>query len=93
VIDIVAGRKRSENIPSDAEFKGFVIHLYESDEFLHDYIESDEVTNMAWVGFPSRAKIFESIVVAKKFVSEYKPNAHVCLLYDLGDRYLIESAE
>jgi len=50
--------KRDLNIPADAEFLGYGVHLEKSDEFLSEFREQDGVTSKMWVKMPGMAKIF-----------------------------------
>ena len=47
--DLGAIQQRDLNIPADAEFLGYGVHLEESDEFLSEFREQDSVTSKMWV--------------------------------------------
>lgn len=51
--------KRELNIPADAEFLGYGVHLEASDEFLSDYKDQSDVTSKMWAKTPELAKLFE----------------------------------
>jgi hypothetical protein len=50
--------KRDLNIPADAEFLGYGVHLEESDEFLSELREQGGVTSKIWAKTPEMAKLF-----------------------------------
>lgn len=50
--------KRDLNIPADAEFLGYGVHLEESDEFLSEFREQGSVISKMWAKTPELAKMF-----------------------------------
>lgn len=92
------GRERLKRIfakieaPKNTKFKGYVLHLPESDEFLalvdHNY--SHTMSNYGWCKSPGDAVVFKKHLKAVRELQEYdKNNIKLCLLFDTGDQYFV----
>lgn len=53
--------KHKLNIPDEAEFVGYGVHLEAKDEFLSDFREDAETTRKMWTKSPEHAKLFAEI--------------------------------
>ena len=59
--------KRCLELPNNAEFLGYVIHLYDQDEFVGKIEETALAINRIYVKFPDLAKIY---VTAEDAINE-----------------------
>jgi len=75
------------NLPLDAHFVGFVVHLTQSDEFLSFYEDTPHAQSLMWSLLPDLAYAFPTENHAKKFVTSYGHGSVVALLFDLGHTY------
>ncbi len=50
--------KHKLNIPDEAEFLGYGIHLEVKDEFLSEFSEDKDATRKMWASSPEHAKLF-----------------------------------
>lgn len=82
--------KRRLELPETAEFLGYVIHLYDRDEFLGSVTETALGFNRTYVKIPDHAQIYES---AEEAVSEAlqidKYRLLVCLLFEVDNKHMI----
>lgn len=82
--------KRRLELPDNAEFLGYVIHLYDKDEFVGKIQENDVAINRVYVKIPDLAQIFdtveESIDEALK-IDKYR--LLVCLLFEVDNQHII----
>lgn len=53
--------KRRLELPDNAEFLGYVIHLYDQDEFVGKIEENDIAINRVYVKIPDLAHVFDSV--------------------------------
>ena len=53
--------KRRLELPDNAEFLGYVIHLYDQDEFVGKIEENDVAINRVYVKIPDLAHVFDSV--------------------------------
>ena len=77
-------------LPKTTKFKGYVVHLLETDEFLRsaNYASNEGSIAYAWVKTPELAKVFKKREKAIKEVKEYnKYGVTLCLLLDIGKQY------
>lgn len=51
--------KRELNIPAEAEFLGYGVHLEASDEFLSEYEDIPAMIRKMWAKTPEMAKLFK----------------------------------
>lgn len=88
-ITIEEAKHRLE-LPDNAEFLGYVIHLYDKDEFVGKIQENDVAINRVYVKIPDLAQIFdtveESIDEALK-IDKYR--LLVCLLFEVDNQHII----
>ena len=78
-------------LPKTTKFKGYVVKLLETDEFLitANYKIEDEIS-YTWGITPETAKVFKKREKAIKEVKEYnKYGVTLCLLLDIGKQYLV----
>ena len=59
-ITIQEARRRLQ-LPDNAEFLGYVIHLYDQDELVGKIDENDVAINRVYVKIPDLAQIFDSV--------------------------------
>lgn len=82
--------KRRLELPETAEFLGYVIHLYDRDEFLGSVKETALGINRAYVKIPDHAKIYGS---AEEAVSDAlkidKYRLLVCVLFEVDNKHMI----
>lgn len=81
--------KKELNLPKEAQFLGYVVHLPDTDEFLHNLIENDMGVMKTIAKLPDMAMIFDDIELAIKATNEFNYKARVCLLFDVGSQYLV----
>lgn len=88
-IAIEEAKQRLE-LTETAEFLGYVIHLYDQDEFLGNVEETTLGINRIYVKIPDHAKIYES---AEDAVNEAmkidKYRLLVCLLFEVDNKHMI----
>lgn len=82
--------KRRLELPDSAEFLGYVIHLYEQDDFVGKTTETTIATTRSYVKIPDLAQVFET---AEEAVSEAlkidKYRLLVCLLFEANNKHMI----
>lgn len=82
--------KRRLRLPDNAEFLGYVIHLYDQDEFVGKIEENDIVINRVYVKIPDLAQIFDSVEEAiHEALKIDKYRLLVCLLFEVDNQHLI----
>ena len=62
--------KRRLGLADSAEFQGYVIHLYDEDEFVGQIEESDSIVNRIYVKIPDLAHKYDSAEEAVKEASK-----------------------
>lgn len=88
-ITIEEARRRLD-LPDNAEFLGYVIHLYDQDEFVGRIEESDVVINRVYVKIPDLAHIFDSVEEAiDEALKIDKYRLLVCLLFEVDNQHMI----
>lgn len=80
--------RKGLSLPDDTKFCGFLVHIYESDEFLHEIDASVAMTKRTFVKIPELAHRFENFNDAHKCVRPAKGET-VVGLFDLGEKYLV----
>ena len=82
--------KRRLELPNSAEFIGYVIHLYDQDEFVGKVEETALSINRVYVKIPDLAQIYET---AEDAVNEAlnidKYRLLVCMLFEVNNKHLI----
>ncbi|OTG92185.1 hypothetical protein [Acinetobacter sp. ANC 3813] len=82
--------KRHLDLPDTAEFLGYVIHLYDEDEFVGKVEETEMVINRIYVKIPDLAQIY---VAAEDAVNEAlkieKYRLLVCMLFEVDNKHMI----
>ena len=82
--------KRRLELPDTAEFLGYVIHLYDEDEFVGKVEETELAINRIYVKIPDLAQIYET---AEDAVNEalkiYKYRLLVCMLFEVDNKHMI----
>jgi len=82
--------KRRLELPDNAEFLGYMIHLYDQDEFVGKIEESDVAINRVYVKIPDLAQIFDSVEEAiDEALKIDKYRLLVCLLFEVDNQYMI----
>jgi len=82
--------KRRLELPDDAEFLGYVIHLYDQDEFVGKIEENDIAINRVYVKIPDLAQIFDSVEEAiDEALKIDKYRLLVCLLFEVDNQHMI----
>ncbi|WP_426978113.1 hypothetical protein ACNFX6_01020 [Acinetobacter johnsonii] len=83
--------KRRLELPDTAEFLGYVIHLFDQDEFVGKVDETVLSINRIYVKFPDLAKIY---VTAEDAINEAlkidKYRLLVCMLFKVKDNYMVD---
>lgn len=86
----VADFIKQHGLPPETTFKGYVVHLPHSDEFLANYNKNNKIVDLyAWAKTPVLAHIFTSHLDAVGFCNEYGKGAVMCLLFDTVDNYVV----
>lgn len=82
--------KRRLELPDNAEFLGYVIHLYDQDEFVGKIEENDVAINRVYVKIPDLAQIFDSVEEAiNEALKIDKYRLLVCLLFEVDNQHMI----
>ncbi|MEB3865264.1 hypothetical protein MSG66_14765 [Acinetobacter sp. IK31] len=77
-------------LQDNAEFLGYVIHLYDQDEFVGKIDENDVAINRVYVKIPDLAQIFDSVEEAiDEALKIDKYRLLVCLLFEFDNKYMI----
>lgn len=83
--------KRRLELPDTADFLGYVIHLFDQDEFVGKVDETVLSINRIYVKFPDLAKIY---VTAEDAINEAlkidKYRLLVCMLFKVNDNYMVD---
>lgn len=84
--------KNRLDLPENAEFKGYVINLVDTDEFLSIFEETEALVNTAYAKVPDLAKVFNSIESAVDVAEEItKHRLHICLLFEADRQYVTQA--
>ena len=82
--------KRRLDLPETAKLLGYVIHLYDEDEFVGKVEETKMAINRIYVKIPDLAQIYET---AEDAVNEaLKIDKHrllVCMLFEVDNKHMI----
>lgn len=82
--------KRRLELPDNAEFLGYVIHLYDQDEFVGKIEENKVAINRIYVKIPDLAQIFDSVEEAiNEALKIDKYRLLVCLLFEIDNKHMI----
>ena len=82
--------KRRLELPDNAELLGYVIHLYDKDEFVGKIEENDVAINRVYVKIPDLAQIFDSVEEAiDEALKIDKYRLLVCLLFEVNNQHMI----
>jgi len=82
--------KRRLELPDSAEFLGYVIHLYDEDEFVGKVDETELAINRVYVKIPDLAQIYETAEDAvNDAVKIDKYRLLVCLLFEVDNQHMI----
>ncbi|MDP1371919.1 hypothetical protein Q8G42_04985 [Acinetobacter lwoffii] len=82
--------KRRLELPDNAEFLGYVIHLYDQDEFVGKIEENDVAINRVYVKIPDLAHVFDSVEEAiDEALKIDKYRLLVCLLFEVDNQHMI----
>lgn len=81
--------RRENRLPDDADFKGYAVHLEESDEFLAAESENDAMYLRSWAKLPSMAKLYQSQNKAEKAAKRAGNNAVAVLIFEDEARYFV----
>ncbi|WP_083704983.1 hypothetical protein [Motiliproteus sp. MSK22-1] len=74
--------KKSLGLPKDFKFKGYVLHLDDSDEFLATYQENEIFLRTGWTPFPEMAKVFKKPKHVLKILNERDKGGLICYLFE-----------
>lgn len=80
--------RKGLEIPDDAKFCGFLVHIHELDEFLHRVDDLKGATKRAFVKTPEMACRFSTFMDAHKWVRPEKGET-VVGLFDLGEQLMV----
>ena len=82
--------KRRLELPNSAEFIGYVIHLYDQDEFVGKVEETALSINRVYVKIPDLAQIYETAEDAvKEALKIDKYRLLVCMLFEVNNKHMI----
>lgn len=82
--------KRRLELPDNADFLGYVIHLYDEDEFVGKVEKTDLAINRIYVKIPDLAKIYETAEDAVNDALKIgKYRLLVCLLFEVNNQHII----
>lgn len=82
--------KRRLELPDSADFLGYVIHLYDQDEFVGKIIDTAITTTRSYVKIPDLAHVFETVEEAvNEALKIDKYRLLVCLLFEVNNQYVI----
>ncbi|ELW89674.1 hypothetical protein [Acinetobacter baumannii] len=77
-------------LPDSAEFQGYVIHLYDEDEFVSRVEESDLIINRIYVKIPDLAHKYDSAEDAlNEALKIDKYRLMVCVLFEVDNKHII----
>lgn len=83
--------KQRLNLPESTEFKGYIINLSDTDEFLSIFEETEALINTAYAKIPDLAKVFHSIESAVEVAEEItKHRLLICLLFESDKQYFTQ---
>lgn len=83
--------KKRLNLPEGNEFRGYVINLPDTDEFLSTFEETEARVNTAYAKIPDLAKVFHSIESAVEVAEEItKHKLLICLLFESDKQYFTQ---
>lgn len=80
--------KKDLGLPEDAEFCGYLIHIQDKDEFLHDIIDTPSLTQHIFAKTPELAKRFEVFNDAYELARSEKGEI-VVGMFDLGKQLFV----
>lgn len=80
--------RKGLDLPEDSKFCGYLVHIYESDEFLHEIDDSPAATKRLFVKTPELAYRFTNFMDAYKWVRPIKGET-VVGLFDIGEKFLV----
>lgn len=87
---IIEEAKRRLELPDSAEFLGYVIHLYDEDEFVGKVEETEMAINRIYVKIPDLAQIYETAEDAVNDALKIdKYRLLVCLLFEVDNQHMI----
>lgn len=82
--------KRRLELPNSAEFIGYVIHLYDQDEFVGKVEETALSINRIYVMIPDLAQIYETVEDAvNEALKIDKYRLLVCMLFEVNNKHMI----
>lgn len=82
--------KRHLGLPETAKLLGYVIHLYDEDEFVGKIEETEKAINRIYVKIPDLAHVFETVEEAVNEASKIdKYRLLVCLLFEFNNQHMI----
>ncbi len=84
--------KKRFNIPENAKFLGYSLHLPDSDEFLVLFEDNEYVTRFGWHISPEKALTFKNQKKVMYIKKNHKPQGIVVQLWDLGKQILVTRA-
>jgi len=87
---LISRLQKKFGLPTDAKFKGYVVHLMSSDEFLVGETSNGFADTYAWSKIPDIAKRFKKVSAAKKFVKSYGQSASVALLFEDDHKFYVQ---
>lgn len=77
-------------MPDNAEFLGYVIHLYDQDEFVGKIIDTANATTRSYVKIPDLAHVFATVEEAvNEALKIDKYRLLVCLLFEVNNQHMI----
>lgn len=75
-------------LPEDTVFCGYLIHVVQSDEFIHSIEDTPIAIKRAFVRTPELAKRYDEFQDAYRY-ARYDKDEVVVALFDIGDMYQV----
>jgi len=76
-------------LPENAEFKGYVVHLPNEEEFLVEIEGTRDFVKRLFTVDPTMAKVYTDHRKATKDSKKCKQETMVCLLFDIGPHLVV----
>ena len=82
--------RKKLNLPEDAEFCGYLVHIEAKDEFLASIEETASATHRIFAKTPELAKRFDEFIDAYD-VARAEKGEIVVILFDLGKQFYVSA--
>jgi len=79
------------NLPDSSEFLGYIVNIVQTDEYVAHFLDTTDVTNIAYAKLPNLALRFEDISealeVGKKVAEKHETD--ICLLFETTEQFRV----